>query len=343
MCLQASARRTGSHYSMPESGPGEVGKRRTTGKVQPQQQKDEVYKPHRSLKLQQKSSPYYTRKSTTAEAADSSGGGEQRGRVTGVEEDEEDLVEVSEVKLVTDGTKGDADMSGDVVAFLKAMAERDAQRQAELDHREEERMKREEVHRDETMRQEQIRKEEMARVEEARRQEEERRRERDAETRKLEMLELFRQMGELEKDKNEMRRAAEAERRTEEERKRQKREDHKDKLAGISVFRDSGDLVLFLENFEFIMRECEVPKEGWVSKLYPKLSERLCARVRPLVDEGVDYCAVKSALLKAVGETVATYGHKLFNMTGDSVKSMSPDQIVDLIQRNAKGPGCTFC
>ncbi len=68
-----------------------------------------------------------------------------------------------------------------------------------------------------------------------------------------------------------------------------------------------------------------------------RLGERLYVCVSSLMDEGARYDVIKEALLKAVGETPITYGHRIFDMTGETVKGMTGDEIVDLIGRNCRG------
>ncbi len=79
------------------------------------------------------------------------------------------------------------------------------------------------------------------------------------------------------------------------------------------------------------MRECKVGEGDWLDKLFSRLSERLCSRVSALKDDGADYDTVKSALMKAVGETTTTYGYRIFGMTGESVKTQTGNEIVDQI------------
>ncbi len=40
--------------------------------------------------------------------------------------------------------------------------------------------------------------------------------------------------------------------------------------------------------------------------------------------------------MKAVGETPITYDHRIFEMSGEAVKAMTGDKIVDLISRNCR-------
>ena len=42
------------------------------------------------------------------------------------------------------------------------------------------------------------------------------------------------------------------------------------------------------------------------------LPDRLCSRVGDARDAGLSYVEVKEVLLRAMGETVLTYGHMLF-------------------------------
>ncbi len=52
---------------------------------------------------------------------------------------------------------------------------------------------------------------------------------------------------------------------------------------------------------------------GWRSCLQG-LNEKLCVRVNELRGEGAGYEVIKRALLKAVGETTITYGHRIFQV-----------------------------
>ncbi len=126
---------------------------------------------------------------------------------------------------------------------------------------------------------------EMAEREERRRIEEEKNRETEREARRMEMIEMFKQMTELvklrnerqEEDRERLERERQEERRegerrrqqTEEERRaedrlyRKAQEEIKDKLAGFSGFREGGDLTLYLEKFEHVMKDCEIAKASW--------------------------------------------------------------------------------
>ncbi len=61
-----------------------------------------------------------------------------------------------------------------------------------------------------------------------------------------------------------------------------------------------------------------------------------------MTDHGGDYEAVKSVLLKAVGETSLTYGHQLFELSGEFLKAKSAGETIDVIERICRGvmQGC---
>ncbi len=51
-------------------------------------------------------------------------------------------------------------------------------------------------------------------------------------------------------------------------------------------------------------------------RLFPRLTEKLCARLASVREERATYSVVKSALLKTMGETSLTYGTQLFDGRG---------------------------
>ncbi len=170
----------------------------------------------------------------------------------------------------------------------------------------------------------------------------------EEEARLNEMREMFKQMNEVEQDRADRckaeeieRRRAEAEamkdRREEDDKKRDKREWLKERLEGLGIYKETSDLGWYIEKFERIMRYCEVEVEKWVKKLVTRLGERLHVRISSLMDEGAAYEVIREALMKAVGETPVTYGHRIFEMSGEVVKAMTGDEIVDLISRNCRG------
>ncbi len=99
------------------------------------------------------------------------------------------------------------------------------------------------------------------------------------------------------------------------------------------MYKETSDLGWYIEKFERIMRDCEVE----VEKLVTRLGERLYVRISSLMDEGAAYEVIREALMKAVGETPITYGHRIFEMSGEAVKAMTGDEIVVLISRNCRG------
>ncbi len=54
-------------------------------------------------------------------------------------------------------------------------------------------------------------------------------------------------------------------------------------------------------------------------------------------DEGRDYDAVWRVLLKTVGETTLTYGHQLYELTGEYLKTKSAGEIVEVLERVCQG------
>ena len=123
---------------------------------------------------------------------------------------------------------------------------------------------------------------------------------------------------------------------------KEKKEIQQEKLKGLGVYKEATELTAYLEKFERIMRECGVTKREWSERLFPRLTERLCARIAQVRDEGADYEVVKNVLLKAVGETALTYGTQLFEWTGESLKSKTAGEIMDIVERVCRGTlqGC---
>ncbi len=60
-------------------------------------------------------------------------------------------------------------------------------------------------------------------------------------------------------------------------------------------------------------------------------------------DDGADYDEVKRVLLKTVGETSLTYGHQLFELTGEALKTKSVSEVVEVIEKVCRGvlQGCS--
>ncbi len=138
------------------------------------------------------------------------------------------------------------------------------------------------------------------------------------------------------------RREQEEVRRREESLRRDRRELLQEKLKSMGSYKEGTELVDYLNKFERVMRESEVEEAGWSERLFPRLPERLCARVSSIREEGTGYEELKRVLLKSVGETSLTYGHQLFEVTGESVKQKSAGEICEQILRICRGvlQGC---
>ncbi len=145
----------------------------------------------------------------------------------------------------------------------------------------------------------------------------------------------------------------EAKRRSEEDeyRRRRKQEDdelrdlrelRQEKLKMLGNYKENSEMLGYLQKFERIMKECRIDVGEWEERLFPRLPERLCARISGVRDEGGSYDDVKLLLLKAVGETSLTYGHQLFELTGESLKAKCASEIVESIERVCRGvlQGC---
>ncbi len=66
------------------------------------------------------------------------------------------------------------------------------------------------------------------------------------------------------------------------------------------------------------------------------MGEDLHARVSKLLEDGAKYGEDRNKLLKAAGETATTYGHKLFEFSGEVIKAMTGNEIMDYIDENRK-------
>ena len=123
--------------------------------------------------------------------------------------------------------------------------------------------------------------------ERARRAEEER----DVRLRQMEE-DRMREMQELENlrlEEEGKRRQDDRERREQDRKAKARKEEVTVKLAVFDQFKDGGDLGAILSKFEMVMSECEVEKERWGAKLYPRLSERLSETIRPLYEARASY------------------------------------------------------
>ncbi len=235
----------------------------------------------------------------------------------------------------------------EVGRLLKYIIERDAKaKKAEARERKEQEQREE---RDIELRLE-MEKRKVERKLEAEQREVERRREaelrREVENaRRLDMVEMFRQLKEeesrrrVEEDAQRRRDEEESRRRrkAEEEELREKRDLQQEKLKVLGSYKEGVKLLGYLNMFERIMHECKFDRGGWNERLFPRLPERLCTRIAGVRDEGASYDEVKRVLLKAVGETTLTYGHQLFELTGEALKAKSAGEIVEVIERVCRG------
>ncbi len=131
-------------------------------------------------------------------------------------------------------------------------------------------------------------------------------------------------------------------RRREEDNRRDKRDLMQEKLKAMGSYREGTELVDYLGKFERVMKESEVGEAGWTERLFPRLPEGLCARISSVREGGAGYEEVKGILLKSVGETPLTYGHQLFELSGEGMKQKSAGEICEQILRVCRGvlEGC---
>ncbi len=106
-----------------------------------------------------------------------------------------------------------------------------------------------------------------------------------------------------------------------------------EKLKGLGTYKAGSELSAFLAKFERIMKESGIREIDWPERLYPKLTDKLSERVDVLRDESADYGTIKSALLKAVGETRSEYGYMLWDANSETVKGMSGSEMFAWLKR----------
>ncbi len=282
--------------------------RRRQTKRAPIRTGDSSYRPHSSTTLKDRS-PYPVRqgvgklaeKEIKSESEESEGSVEEGIEETGLR----DMARKAE--------------ESEFMRWVQIMAERDEARRAETERLEEAR--RAEAERAEEIRQEEIR---MRRAE----------LERAEEARKEELMAMFSQL--REETSVRASEGLEAKRRYQE-----KKELQMEKLRALGNYTEKVELLGYLGKFERIMTDCEISKDTWVERLFPRLPERLCARVES-AREGDDYEEVKRVLLKAMGETTLTYGYRMFDLTGESMKAKTAGEIMEVIERVSWGviQGC---
>ncbi len=215
----------------------------------------------------------------------------------------------------------------ELTRLMRFMVDRDDKRREEEDRRREEERER-------------------RREEEEKHRQEERDRRREVEERRREQERAWEQEMDKRREEEAQRRREEEEYkrvlRREEEESRNRRELQQDKLKVLGSYKESTELLGYLEKFERIMRECRFGEDSWAERLFPRLPERLCLRVSGGRDSSGSYEDIKKVLLKSVGETPLTYGHQLFDLTGELVKSKTAGEICELIERICRGvlQGC---
>jgi len=272
---------------------------------------DSDYKPHNKPVLQ-KRSPYPTRPAESRATSETENeevvsGSEGQERSPG---QERDIIEVEELSEGEDMARRE---EGELAKLMRYMMERDERKEEEEKERREER-------------------------EREWRREEERRGERERE-RRQEEAERQREFMRIEAERV---RTENVERRRAEEGRRDWRELQVEKMKALGSYKEGTELSDYLMKFERILRECKVDEGSWSERLYPRLPEKLCARVTAERDDEAEYSVVKQALLKTVGETTLTYGRHLFELSGEGLKHMTGGDACEQIVKVCKGvlQGC---
>ncbi len=98
-----------------------------------------------------------------------------------------------------------------------------------------------------------------------------------------------------------------------------------------------GDLRAYLDQFEYLVKGCNLEEKEWCSKLYARLPEKLAEYIKSRVEEGAVYGEIKLLLLDSVGETEVVYGHKLFAFSTEGLKKYDAIQLYDHIGKVCKG------
>jgi len=209
---------------------------------------------------------------------------------------------------------------------MKMMFEQLAKVQMLADERRE-RQRREEDDRKEKMRQESEDRKEKERQESEDRKEKEKKERRELEDRRE------KERRDYEEKREERERRWELEKIEEAKKQRDAAEKRKGKLKGLGSYKDGCDLSIYLKKFETTLELCDINKREWVDRLYDKLPEKLCVRMSKLMMEGAAYEEVKGVLLDFVGETSANFGLQLFSLSGEQLKGLGAEEILDKIDR----------
>ncbi len=272
---------------------------------------DSDYRPH-SKPVLQKRSPYLTRPAESRATPDT----DTEEVVSGIEGQERrpglegDIIEEEELSEGEDMARRE---EGELSKLMRYMMERDERKEeAEKERREE--------------------REREWRMGEERREERERERRREEAERQREFM-----RAEAERVQTEN-----VERRRVEEERRDSRELQVEKMKALGSYKEGTELGDYLMKFERILRECRVDERSWAERLYPRLPEKLCARVAAERDDEAEYSVVKQALLKTVGEITLTYGRHMFELSGEGLKHLTGGDACEQIVKVCKGvlQGC---
>ncbi len=93
----------------------------------------------------------------------------------------------------------------------------------------------------------------------------------------------------------------------------------------------------YLADFENIMRDGGVDKGEWVERVTPRLTEFLREKISRVEVVEDSYEEVKTVLLNAVGENSISYGYQLFEINSDTLKALSGEAMVALVQKVCRG------
>ena len=130
---------------------------------------------------------------------------------------------------------------------------------------------------------------------------------------------------------------AEATRRENEKEERRKSDELRERLTTLGSYKDSDDLVAYLNQYEFVIQKGGIVKAEWADKLVTRLPPKLGDRARTKLDSGGTYDEIKNSLLRAVGATVAVYGHKFSALSSESIRKMDAATLMEHLHRIIHG------
>ncbi len=128
-----------------------------------------------------------------------------------------------------------------------------------------------------------------------------------------------------------------AEARCDRDRLAEKKELRTDLLKGLGNYKEGSHMVGYITKFERLMTDCSISEESWIERLSAHMPERLSARMSQFRGQGATYDAVKEDLLLAVGENAQAYGFKLFDTNYERLKSQTPNQLTEWVERVSRG------